>query len=103
MGIIFARLIFIFTTEIEDMKYPWAFIQPYDSPIGGLKDKEKDLELFRVRARPRGSAEFVDAHSIIRGALLVPTFEKEGDYFVFDVLDADFFLRMKELWKERQI
>ena len=43
------------------MKYPWEFIQPYDSPIGGLKDKEKDLELFRVCARPRGSAEFVDA------------------------------------------
>jgi hypothetical protein len=44
----------------------------------------------------------VDARSIIRGVLLVPTFEKEGDYFVFDVLDADFFLRTKELWKKRQ-
>ena len=54
-----------------------------------------------MRAQPRGSAEFVDARSIIRGVLLFPTFEKEGDYFVFDVLDADFFLRMKELWKER--
>jgi hypothetical protein len=103
IGIIFARLIFIFTTEIDNTKYPWAFIQPYDSPIGRLTDKEKELELFRVRAQPRGSPEFVDARSIIRGVLLVPTFEKEGDFFVFDVLDADLFLRMKELWKERQI
>ena len=55
-----------------------------------------------MRAQPRGSAEFVDARSIIRGVLLVPTFEKEDDYFIFDVLDADLFLCMKELWKERQ-
>ena len=88
---------------IGDTKYPWAFIQPYDSPIRELTDKEKALELLRVRAQPRGSAEFVDARSIIRGVLLVPTFEKEGDYFVFDVLDADLFLRVRELLKERQI
>jgi hypothetical protein len=95
-------LIFVFVTKIDDTKHPWAFIQPYDSPIRGLTDKEKDLELYRVRAQSRGSAEFVDARSIIRGVLLVPTFEKEDDYFVFDVLDTDIFLRMKELWKERQ-
>ena len=83
------------------MEHPWAFIQPYDSPIGRLTDKEKELELLRVRAQPRGSAEFVDARSIIRGVLLVPTFEKDDDYFVFDVLDADLFLHVKELWKER--
>ena len=53
-------------------------------------------------AQLHGSAEFVDAHSIIRGVLLVPTFEKDDDYFVFDVLDADLFLHVKELWKERQ-
>ena len=102
-GIIFAKLIFIFTTKIDDTRHPWAFIQPYDLPIGRLTDKEKELELFRVRAQPRGSAEFVDARSIIRGVLLVPTFEKEDDYFIFDVLDADLFLRMKELWKEKQV
>jgi hypothetical protein len=96
-------LIFIFITKNDDTNYPWAFVQPYDSPIRGLTGKEKDLELYRVRAQPRRSAEFVDARSIIRGVLLFPTFEKEGDYFVFDVLDADIFLRMKELWEEKQI
>jgi len=98
----FAKLIFLFTTKIDDTEHPWAFIQPYDLPIGRLTDKEKDLELFRVRAQPRRSAEFVDARSIIRGVLLFPTFERDGDYFVFDVLDADLFMRVKELWKEKQ-
>ena len=100
----FAKLILLFTTtlKIDDINHPWAYVQPFDSPIRGLTEKEKRLELYRLRAQPRGSAEFVDARSIIRGVLLVPTFEKEDDYFVFDVLDADLFLRMKELWKERQ-
>ena len=85
-----------------DIAHPWVFIQPYDSPIGRLTDKEKELELFRVHAQLHGSAEFVDAHSIIQGVLLVPTFEKDDNYFVFDVLDANLFLHVKELWKERQ-
>jgi hypothetical protein len=102
-GIIFAQLIFIFTTKIDDTEYPWAFIQPYDAPIGVLTDKKKKLELLRVRAQPRGSAEFVDARSIIRGVPLVPTFERDGDYFVFDVLDADLFMRVREMWSEKQL
>ena len=73
------------------------FIQPYDSPIGRLTDKEKELELFCVHTQLRGSAEFVDARSIIHGVLLVPTFEKDDDYFVFDALDANLFLHVKEL------
>ena len=98
-GILFARLIIIFTTKIEDNEYPWALIQSYDPPTGRLTDKEKKLELFRVCGQPRGSAEFVDARSIIRGVLLVPTFEQDDDFFVFDVLDADLFMRMREMWK----
>jgi hypothetical protein len=64
-GVMFAKLIFVFVTKIESTEYPWAFIHPYDSPVGSLTSKEKDLELFRVRAQPRGAAEFVDACSII--------------------------------------
>ena len=97
-GIMFARLIFVFITEIKATEYPWAYIQPYDSPIGSLTSKEIDLELFRICAQPRGTPEFIDARSIIRGVVLVPTFEKDGDYFVFDVLDADMFIRIQELW-----
>jgi hypothetical protein len=43
-GIMFAKLIFVFVTKIEATEYPWAFIQPYDSPVGLLTSKEKDLE-----------------------------------------------------------
>lgn len=59
------------------------------------------LKLFRVRAKPRGFAEFVDARSIIRGVVLFPTFEQHTDYFIFDVLDEDIFMRVWELWKDR--
>ena len=55
-----------------------------------------------MHAQLYGSAEFVDACSIIQGVLLVPTFKKDDDYFVFDVPDADLFLHVKELWKKRQ-
>jgi hypothetical protein len=72
-------------------------------PIGRLTAKEKKLELFRVRGKPRRSAEFVDARSIIRGVLLVPTFGQDTDYYVFDVLDADIFMRVRELWKDREL
>lgn len=100
-GILFARLIFIFITEIDGEEYPWALIHPYDSPIGRLTSKEKKLGLFRVRAQLRGRTEFVDVRTIIRGVVLFPTFEKETDYYVFDVLEEDIFMRIQEVWKEK--
>jgi hypothetical protein len=57
----FARLIFFFVTEIKATQYPWAYIQPCDSPIGSLTSKEIDLELFCICAQPCGTAKFVDA------------------------------------------
>jgi hypothetical protein len=97
-GIMFAQLIFVFVTTVENTEYPWAFIQPYNIPVGLPRRKEMELGLFRVCAQTRASAEFVDARSIIRGVVLVPTFEKDDDYFVFDVLDADLFMRIQEIW-----
>ena len=35
--------------------------------------------------------------SIIRGAVLVPAFDKEGEYLVMDVLDADMFVRVRKM------
>ena len=73
---------FLSLCKINKEEHPWALIQPYDMPIGRLTAKEKKLELFRVHSKPRRSAEFVDAHSIIRGVLLVPTFAQDTDYYV---------------------
>ena len=59
-----------------------------------------DLGLYRVRAKPRKLAEFVFMESIIRGALLVNTFDSEhGDeHFVIDTIDTDMFLRLHSFY-----
>ncbi|KAJ7502355.1 hypothetical protein B0H11DRAFT_1712852, partial [Mycena galericulata] len=50
---------------------------------------DKLLRFIRVRARPRKNSEFISVHSIIRGAVMVPDFDKAGEFIVFDVLDTD--------------
>lgn len=92
-GIIFAHLILLFTISINNATYPIALIHPYDTPIRNrLTRKDKDLEFFRVRAKPRSLAEFISLRSIIRGAPLAPVFDKEGDFVVMDSADPDLFL-----------
>lgn len=96
-GAMFARILTMFTCTAHVRIYPIALVQAYDVeiPDAEIPQKDQDLELFRVRARPREETELVSIHSFVRGALLVPDFDTEGDYFVFDVLDGDMFLRVK--------
>lgn len=93
----FARILAMFTCTIADHTFPIALVHAYDTPIPRIPKKDKDLGLFRVRASPRAKAEFVSIRTFIRGAVLVPDFSKEGDYFVFDLLDSDMFLRVRQL------
>lgn len=94
---IFARLIFIFTFTLADTPYPFALVHPLDGPTGLLKRKERDLGLIRLRAKYRREAEFIPVGSIIRGAYIVPEFEKPGEYHVVDTLDTDMFLRLRRV------
>ena len=96
-GPIFAILICIFDYNIEDRKYPTALIQPCDAPTGRLRKKDVDLHFLRVRSRPRNRAEFISLRSIVRGALLVPAFDKDEEYLVLDVVDADMFVRVRKM------
>jgi len=98
-GPIFARLIFLFTCEVDSISYPVALIQPFDAYTGPARNKDRDLGLYRVRAKPRSQAEFIPAQSIIRGAYVVPTYERPDDYFVSDMIDSDWFLRLMQLTK----
>ncbi|KAJ7939882.1 hypothetical protein B0H13DRAFT_1586736, partial [Mycena leptocephala] len=50
---------------------------------------------YRLRARQRKSCQFISVHSIIRGALLAPDFDKTGDYLVADIVDSDLFFRLQ--------
>lgn len=91
----------MFTTTTQDRIEPWALIQPYDATVGRPTTREKDLQLFRIRAKARTSSCFISAKLIIRGVVIIPTFLKDNNYYVFDVLDDDLFMRVQDLWKER--
>ncbi|KAG2156018.1 uncharacterized protein EDB93DRAFT_1239132 [Suillus bovinus] len=58
-------------------------------------DASPYLQLTHLHARPAASSEFITLHSIIRGALLVPDFDNNGDYFLVDYTDTDMFLRIQ--------
>lgn len=96
---IFAQLIFVFSITIGNIKYPLALVQPFDAPVShDQKQKDEDFGLFRVCARTRRSPEIFPVSSIIRGAVLVKDDSMENDYFVMDLIDADMFFRVQELW-----
>jgi hypothetical protein len=100
-GVIFAQLLFMFTTATKVKIFPWILIQPLDAHVPQPNPRERDFQLFRIRART--SSCFISAKSIIRGVVVIPTYAKEGDYYVFDLLDDDIFFRLRDLWKERLI
>ncbi|KAJ6510938.1 hypothetical protein C8R45DRAFT_1050416 [Mycena sanguinolenta] len=102
-GNIFVRLAFVFTCEVGGKIHPFALVRPLDVRTGQRTAKDKALGLHRVRQRERKNCEFISAHSIIRGALLVPDFDKKGDYFVVDVVDADMYFRLKAMYPERAV
>lgn len=93
----FARLIFMFGCSIGETNLSLALIHPYDVGIGVRNKHDADLGLWRVRAKPRSSPEFISVRSIIRGAALASDPGRQGDYFVIDTVDADMFLRVKSL------
>lgn len=98
----FARLIFLFTCGVGDQNYPMALIQPFDSVYKhrNRQQKDTDLEFLRLRENLRRDSEFISIHSIIRGAVIVscdePMANGRCDYFLFDVLDSDMFLRARK-------
>ena len=96
-GSILVRLAFLFTCEIDKTVFPFALVQALDVGIGQRSRKDKDLHFYRVRERRRQDCEFISIHSIIRGALLAPDFEKDGDYLIADLADTDMFLRLQEM------
>ncbi|KAG2350133.1 hypothetical protein BDR05DRAFT_942666 [Suillus weaverae] len=96
--VILGRLIFCFEYLVGDRRFPLALIHPFDAPTGLRPRKDKDLNLFRARARPRAQAQFFSVRSIIHGALLIP--DGPSDYLIVDTADTDMFLRMKMMHLE---
>lgn len=98
-GVIFGRLLMLFTCVVDGQTHPVALVHPYDALVGQRSLKDKHFQFWRVRQRPRISSEFFSVHSIIRGAALAEDHSIQGDYLVIDTIDTDMFLRMKVMHK----
>jgi hypothetical protein len=95
---IFARLLYMFLCRVEQKFHPFALILPFDAPTGCASRKDKALRFRRVKSKLRKESEFISAHSIIRGAVLVPDSKNPGEFLVFDILDTDTSRRLKTLY-----
>ncbi|KAG2039785.1 hypothetical protein BDR03DRAFT_933074 [Suillus americanus] len=81
-GIIFGKLMFIFTCTVGDVQYPVTLVLPYDRP-------DKDFQFWRVKTKPRASAEFFSVQSIIQGCMIVEDASRPGEFLVVDTIDTD--------------
>lgn len=99
--ITFAKLLFLFKCSINNGKGPYslALVQKYNMYIPRRERlaSDKELGMIRVRSHPRKDSTFIFVDSIIRGAMLVSTFDDRvsDECFVVDSVDTDMFLRLK--------
>ncbi|KAG0691763.1 hypothetical protein DFH29DRAFT_986140 [Suillus ampliporus] len=95
-SIIIGRLVFVFECAVGNNLFPIALIHPLDAPTGLRLRKDKQLNIFRVRAKPRARTEFFSVRSIVCRALLVQD-ENSLDYLVVNTIDTDMFLRVRDM------
>src|SRR5262249_1012363 len=105
----FGRLLFMFTYVVkasedvtvlyghDKLTIPIALILPFTN-VSTLRQKDKDLRLHRLQAKPRTQAKLVPARSIIRGAYIVPEGLGASTSLVVDVVDTDMFLRINAMY-----
>lgn len=97
-GPIFAKLLCLFSFTLGGSTYPLALVQAFDHNLQRRRT-DKELGLTRIRARSRAATEIISIETIIRGALIAKDMEKHDEYLVMDLIDADMFMRIKELHK----
>lgn len=97
-GPVFMRLLFIFTYQVADQVLPLALVQLYTY----VRPSQRDIDLGLIRLRLETTPRFIPARSIIRGALIAPTFNPpDNHYHLVDVVDTDMFLRTRALFPDR--
>jgi hypothetical protein len=82
---------------VDGKDYPIALVQVYEQPrsvSASLRKKDRDLGFLRLQ---QSKEEFVWAQSIIRGAVIVPSYDDRNHSIVFDILDADMTFRVMDL------
>jgi hypothetical protein len=98
-GKVFAKLVCLFTCAVGTCVHPLALVQALERQprSGSVRDTDRKLSIFRWTIRARNRCEIVPVRNIIRGALLVSDTKYSGDYFIVDTVDADMFLRVKQM------
>jgi hypothetical protein len=76
--------------------FPIALIHPFDAPTGLWLQKDKQLNIFRVQAKPCVRTEFFSVRLIIHGALPVQD-DNSLDYLVINTIDTDIFLHVRDM------
>jgi len=93
----FAQLLSLFQIQTEARSHSLALVQVYGKPPGGVRRKDRDLGLYRVRVKSSPYV-IIPLESIVWGALLVEDPDNQGDYFIVDTVDADILLRMDSVF-----
>ena len=95
---VFARLVFVFVCRVNKHDYHLALIQPLEKQTRqSTRSVDKYLSIYRWHIRARSRCEVIPLERIVRGAVLVPDVKHKGDHLVIDTLDADMFMRVKEM------
>lgn len=95
-GSFFAQLLCLFKFQSGNRSHSLALTRTYGRPPGGIRRKDRELGLYRVRVKS-SPYKIIALESIVRGAVLVEDTDNPGDYFVVDTIDGDMFLRMAAL------
>ncbi|KAG1823449.1 uncharacterized protein BJ212DRAFT_1566538 [Suillus subaureus] len=96
--VIFGQLVFCFECLVGNNTFPLALVHPFDVPTGLRTRKDKDLNLYRVHARPQAQAQFFPVRSFICRALLIA--DGPSDDLIVDTADTDMFLCIKMMHLE---
>lgn len=65
------QVLYIFRIIHKETQHHLALVVPFDRPrLVANRDRDRELQLTRVLARPRRESVFIDTNAIIRGALL---------------------------------
>ncbi|KAF8834126.1 hypothetical protein BDN67DRAFT_992728 [Paxillus ammoniavirescens] len=95
--LIFAHLLFMFCYTVSEHTLDLTLVLSMDVPSGPRCTVDKDLHFKHLHARASMSSEFIPLQSVVHGALLVPDFKHDGDFFLINYIDGDMFLRSKTL------
>ncbi|KAG2140624.1 hypothetical protein DEU56DRAFT_734807, partial [Suillus clintonianus] len=86
---VFVKLILMFKCHLPDVgSFEFALVQPYTAGTGISRRIDRELKFTRVKAVPRANSIFVLLASFIRGAVLFPDREHQGEFIVVDHIDS---------------